>query len=501
MKDSIPNSGGHSILRKTLAYATEGRERLTRNIHHTAKLLPEMRRKPALVRHWLLSARKAQVALLVALLLLPSLVPAGFDRVLESIYPPLTSQHVFGLLTKTIPDPRLEDRQQLVRLLLWGSAAALVMGLFWLHIPKAMSQAQRRARELESEADSVPETAPSRSAMLYREAAALVTDRAREAELQRKLEQVGRQYGEEIDAVRHAAGGSNSLAKPPDVPPESTLVTPGSQRPGLPVASLGADGRYVLETVLGRGAMGVVYRARDLRLDRPVALKQLFSHGAGDEEMMRRFHQEARVLARLSHPNIVQVYDFIEGGQGAWIAMELVEGEDLEWALSRGALSITDVVRRGSELADALGYAHAKGVIHRDFKPANVLMDNEDCCKISDFGIAKLSESSVHTQAGTVLGSPAYMSPEQANGSSVDARADIYALGVTLFHMVTGRPPFRGDTQSVLAQVLTQEPPSPRNLNKSCPKALEALILSMMAKAPGERPQTMAEVKATLTSS
>ncbi len=501
MKDSMPNSGEHSILRKTRAYAIDFRQRLTCNFHDTAKLLPEMRRKPALARHWLLSARKAQVVLLVALLVLPSLVPAGFDRVLELIYPPETSQHVFGLLTKTTPDPRLEDRQQLVRLLLWGSAAALIMGLFWLHIPKAMSQAQRRARELESEADSVSRTAPSRSAMLYRRAVALVTDRAKETELQRKLERLGRQYGEEIDAVRRAACGSNSPDEPPGAAAGSTVLMPRSQRLGLPVASLGADGRYVLETELGRGAMGVVYRARDVRLDRPVALKQLFSQGAGDEEMIRRFHQEARVLARLSHPNIVQVYDFIEGSQGAWIAMELVEGQDLEWALSEGAFSMADVVRRGSELADALGYAHAKGVVHRDFKPANVLIDNDDRCKISDFGIAKLSESSVHTRAGTVLGSPAYMSPEQASGSSVDPRTDIYALGVSLFHMITGRLPFRGDTQSVLAQVLTQDPPAPRDLNKSCSKALEALILNMMAKSPGERPQSMAEVKATLTSS
>ncbi len=494
----MPDLGLLSILRRTQAYAADGRQRLARNIRETSKLLPGMRCKPAIARHWLLSARKAQVVLLVALLVLPGLVPAGFDRVLEVIYPPQTSQHVFGLVTKTVPDPRLKNRQQVIRLLLWGGGAVLVLSLFWLHIPVAITQARHVARELESEADSIAKVAPMRSATLYREAAALVTDPATETALQRKLEQLRQQYGTEIDAVRRAAGESDSPGKASGASEGKTVVMAESQRRGLPVASVGTDGRYRLETILGRGAMGVVYRALDQRLDRPVALKQLFSHGPGDDEVIRRFRQEAKVLARLPHPNIVQIYDFIEESHGAWIAMELIEGEDLEWALSNGALSKNEVVRRGFELADALGYAHAKGVVHRDFKPANVLIDEDDHCKISDFGIAKLSESSVHTQAGTVLGSPAYMSPEQAKGGSVDARTDIYALGVTLFHMITGRLPFQGDTQSVLAQVLTQDPPAPRSLNKSCPTALQALILKMMAKTPGDRPQSMDEVKTTL---
>lgn len=493
--------GAHSYLQRTRTYAAERRRRLTRNIRDTVKLLQGMRRKPALARYWLVSARNAQVTLLVLLLVLPGLVPVGIDHVLEFIYPPQTSQHVFGLLTKTVPDPRLEDLQQLVRLLLWGLGAALVMGLLWLHIPRAVHQARHRARELESKADSIAGTAPSTSATFYREAVALVTDAASESELQQKLERLRRLYGEEVDAVRRAADVSDSPGTAASrVAPGATVVMPESQRHGLPLMAVGSGERYALEAVLGRGAMGVVYRARDQTLGRPVALKQLFSHATGDVETIRRFRQEAKVLARLSHPNIVQIYDFIEESHGAWIAMELIEGDDLEWALSTGALNTDEVVRRGSELADALGYAHSKGVVHRDFKPANVLIGNDGRCKITDFGIAKLSESSVHTQVGTVLGSPAYMSPEQASGSTVDARSDIYALGVTLFHMVTGRVPFQGDTPSVLAQVLTQVPPAPRRLNKSCPKTLNALILKMLNRAPEDRPQSMAEVKAVLRS-
>lgn len=266
----------------------------------------------------------------------------------------------------------------------------------------------------------------------------------------------------------------------------------------LPAIAIGRDGRYVLESEFARGASGIVYRARDVRLGRPVALKQLFSHRRGEKETLQRFRQQAHVLARLSHPNIIQVYDFIEEAGNSWIAMELIEGESLDRRLSSGALSIEEVVRRGSEIADALGYAHKTGVIHRNFSPGNVLVDDKDRCKISDFGMAKLSAGSVNLQSEKILGAPALMSPEQANGDEVDERTDVYALGVTLFMMSTGASPFRGDSSTVLAQVLSKEPPEPRSLNASIPKSLNALILRMMAKQPSDRPQSMTEVKAAL---
>lgn len=488
------------LLEGIRAYTVERKQRFMDNIQDTLPLLPKMGRKPAVVRYWLLSARKAQVVLLIALLILPALVPAAIEGVLEQIYPPQTSQHFFGLLQKTTGDARVEQSRQITLLVLWVSAVGLVLGLLWAHIPKALGQAERRAREMEDEADSICDTAPSRSVLLYRSAVALVTDFDREGELKRKLGQLDQHYLEEIAAVKRSAADAGPLGTRVTGSPDKTVVVSGAQQPDVPVVAVGPDKRYHLEVALGRGAMGVVYRARDIRLDRPVALKQLFAHGGPEAEALRRFRQEAKVLARLSHPNIVQVYDFLEEDTGTWIAMELIEGEDLEWHLSDGAFPPKDIARRGMELADALGYAHDKGVVHRDFKPGNVLIDGYDRCKISDFGIAKLSESSMHTQVGTILGSPAYMSPEQAKGSEVDARTDIYALGVTLFRMATGRLPFQGDTRSVLAQVLTQDPPSPRDFNASIPKKLDALILRMMAKDPAERPSSMAEVKAILES-
>ncbi len=274
----------------------------------------------------------------------------------------------------------------------------------------------------------------------------------------------------------------------------------------LPTAAVGPDGRYVLEAEFARGATGIVYRARDVRLDRPVALKQLFSHRSDEAETLHRFRQQARVLGLLSHPNIVQVYDYIEDSRNSWIAMELVEGENLEKRLAEGALSVEETVRRGSELADALGYAHDQGVVHHNFNLGHVLVDSKGRCKINEFGIATLSEASEETESETneeaesetILDSPAFMSPEQAKGDEVDGRTDVYALGVALFLMATGTKPFKGDSRSVREQVLSQQPPEPRSLNRSIPKGLNALILRMLAKAPADRPQSMAEVKAAL---
>ncbi len=266
----------------------------------------------------------------------------------------------------------------------------------------------------------------------------------------------------------------------------------------LPTAAVGPDGRYVLEEEFARGTTGILYRARDVRLDRAVALKQLFTHRRGEAETLDRFRKQAHVLARLAHPNIIQVFDFIEEAGNSWIAMELVDGESLEQRLSNGPLSVEETVRRGLEMADALGYAHKTGVIHRNLSPGNVLVDSKSRCKISNFGTANLAAPSEDGQFDNGRDSPALMSPEQANGDEMDERADIYALGVSLYLMSTGTMPFKGDSRAVVAQVLSKEPPAPRNLNPTVPDALDALILKMMAKSPSDRPQSMAEVKAAL---
>jgi serine/threonine-protein kinase len=257
---------------------------------------------------------------------------------------------------------------------------------------------------------------------------------------------------------------------------------------------IGLD-RYTITEEIGRGAMGIVYRGVDLTLDRPVALKQLAPALVRDAAVARRFSQEARALARLSHTNIVQVYDLVTAGDQLWIAMELVDGEGLEKYLARqGPIPPRQAIQLGRQMARGLACAHDAGIVHRDFKPANVLLSSTGQVKIMDFGVAKLADSSMATQIGTVLGTPAYMSPEQAAGRECDTRTDIYALGVTLYKMVSGDVPFKGETQAVLAQHLTQEPASLSVVVEGMDPRFAETVAQMLRKDPGLRPQSMQHV-------
>jgi serine/threonine-protein kinase len=204
-------------------------------------------------------------------------------------------------------------------------------------------------------------------------------------------------------------------------------------------------------------------------------------------------------LAQLSHPHIVQVYDFVQEGDQAWIAMELVDGQDLDKHLKKtGSFPIGDTVQVSIQMAEALAYAHKRGVIHRDFKPANVILTSEDSAKITDFGLAKLARSSIHTQAGSIMGTPAYMSPEQAQGKRVDSRSDIYAFGVTLYRMLSGHLPFEGDLESIMAQKLTAEPTQIPELEERIPERLKQIVFKMLNKKLDKRPASMDEIAETL---
>jgi hypothetical protein len=280
-------------------------------------------------------------------------------------------------------------------------------------------------------------------------------------------------------------------------------VLAGSTGVTLPgAAATTTRDRYEVLEELGRGGMGIVYRARDGVLERQVALKELPAELKHDEGLATRFRQEARLLARLAHPNIVQVFDLVEAEGGMWMAMELVEGSSLSDLLDeRGALPVEQLVELAVPMARAMAYAHASGVIHRDFKPDNVMLAPGPVPKVMDFGIAKLARQAPQlTQEGSILGSPAYMSPEQASGRPADARADVYAFGVTLYQMATGETPFQGDTAQVLGQHLTQPPPPPRQHVPGLPPAFETLVLEMLAKDPAARPPDMETVASRLES-
>lgn len=253
-------------------------------------------------------------------------------------------------------------------------------------------------------------------------------------------------------------------------------------------------GRYRIVAELGRGGMGVVYRAQDPVIDRPVALKTIRNvEGLAPEayeQLRERFLREARAAGRLSHPGIVSVLDAgTDPASGvSYIAMELVDGGDLEGEIRAGKrFSFEEAVEVTAAAAEALDHAHALGIVHRDVKPANVLRDRQGRLKITDFGIARLAESGL-TQAGQVLGSPAYMSPEQIAGAPVDARSDVFSLGVVLYQLLTGERPFGGESLTSLSyQIVHREPVPARSVNPALPAACEAVVRRALAKSPEDR--------------
>ena len=261
------------------------------------------------------------------------------------------------------------------------------------------------------------------------------------------------------------------------------------------------SGRYELSHLVARGGMAEVYRAHDRLLDRPVALKVLFPELSVDRAFVERFRREAQAAANLSHPNIVPVFDWGEDGGTYFIVMEFIDGRALSSILrSAGPMHPDRAAEIGADVAVALAYAHRHGVIHRDVKPGNVLITEDGIVKVTDFGIARAinTEESL-TQTGAVMGTATYFSPEQAEGLGVDARSDIYSLGVVLFEMVTGRPPFMGDTPvAVASKHVRENPPAPRDINPSVPPDLEAIILKCLAKSPEYRYATGDDLKVDL---
>jgi serine/threonine protein kinase len=257
-------------------------------------------------------------------------------------------------------------------------------------------------------------------------------------------------------------------------------------------------GNYRVLEMLGQGGMAKVYKAHQETLDRDVAIKVLPPWYAADRSFVERFNLEARLVARLSHPNIVTVHDANEQNGHLYIVMQLVDGGTLKQRLDQiqqegRVMGIDEIVSIFTQLADALAYAHAEGIIHRDIKPVNVLMDRSGRPILSDFGIAKVLASTQDnlTRPGAGVGTPEYMSPEQCQGGAVDGRADIYAMGVMLFEAQTGRTPFSGNTYPALAHShIYEPPPRPSSINPNISPAIEYIILTALMKNPQQRYQT-----------
>ncbi len=250
-------------------------------------------------------------------------------------------------------------------------------------------------------------------------------------------------------------------------------------------------GRYLIRGILGEGAMGRVFLAYDPVIERQVALKMVHAHllqtGQGDE-FLQRFRREAKAAGRLSHPNIVAIYDYAEYASSAFLAMEYVEGEPLQALLAQGRrLESDEILSLMRQLLDALAYAHRHGVVHRDIKPANLILLPNGRLKITDFGVAHLDDSEI-TRTGVMMGSPAYMAPEQCLGLQVDGRTDLFSAGVVLYELLTGERPFTGQQSTVVVQrILASEPDPPSRINPLLSKPLDSVVLKALAKKPENR--------------
>jgi serine/threonine protein kinase len=305
---------------------------------------------------------------------------------------------------------------------------------------------------------------------------------ASDPEVRREVETLFAEQAQAGDFIKQAVGSASG--------PSQSLSEGRRDRVGQTIA------HYRIEQRLGGGGMGVVYRAQDLRLDRAVALKFLPPASDDEDDRIKRLILEARAASALDHPNICTIHQIDRTGDGHWfIVMAYYNGETLKKRIEGGALAVSDVLDLSTQIMNGLVKAHKEGIVHRDLKPANLMVTNEGVIKIVDFGLAQLREQTKLTAPGTRLGTPAYMSPEQAQGQTLDQRTDIWSLGVVLYEMLAGRPPFKGEYElAVIYSIVNEEPPSLEQLRPDTPSALLKMVRRALAKDPADRYQQVEEL-------
>ncbi len=281
------------------------------------------------------------------------------------------------------------------------------------------------------------------------------------------------------------------------------MAKDGIDGTGRPATAELLGGRYRLDELIGRGGMAAVWRATDIEFQRQVAVKRLHARHVDDAEFAERFRREARVVARLSHSHLVRMLDAGDDESGPYLVLELVEGETLKQRLARlGPLDPSEAARIVAQVADALDYAHGQGIVHRDIKSQNVLLSNDGTAKLADFGIARLLEADAEpslTQTDMMVGSADYIAPEQAEGGVIDARTDIYSLGIVLYEALVGRLPFAGEGfVAVAVKHVNETLPDPREISSSVPAGLAAVAMRAAAKEPDDRFPDAASMAAAL---
>jgi hypothetical protein len=420
--------------------------------------LEALRRKPIFLL-WLKECRSAIIGLCIHALFMTLLLGP-----LVRVFVPKPKAYLGGLIRSG--HDSYPDVMRWLDAVLWPAGWALVGAYAKSRVRPTLERAREESEALSVAAErAAQEGNPQQSLLLFSQAEALAPEPERRARIRERMRaQQGR------STVIDPLGGA---ASPP---------------------AIGPGGRIRLVGQLGRGAMGTVHLGEDVVLGRRVAVKELAGPLASVPEVRERFLREARVLAQISSPRVVQVFDIYQEGDRQFLSMELCEGDDLAARLRKaGRLPAKDAARLGAQIAEALASAHARGVVHRDLKPANVLFSGEDI-KVADFGLARLGDSAM-TREGAVMGTPFYMAPEQARGAAGDARADLYALGCVLFEMLSGRPPYPGTVQEVLAGHASPEPPpalDPHGIG--APEALCALVSRLLAKDPAARPDSAKQV-------